>query len=147
MPPNVGSNAFTICTNFSGSFSLISISKTSMSANILKSTPFPSITGLLASGPISPSPNTAVPFVITATKFPLAVYLYTSSIFSKISLQGSATPGLYASDKSRWVLASLVGTTSILPGLPLAWYSRACSLRRSLFFAICIVLFELQIYH
>jgi hypothetical protein len=37
----------------------------------------PSITGFEASGPISPSPKTAVPFVITATKLPLAVYLYT----------------------------------------------------------------------
>ena len=46
-----------------------------MSAKILKSTPFPSITGLEASGPMSPNPKTAVPFVITATKFPFAVYL------------------------------------------------------------------------
>ena len=36
---------------------------------------FPSITGLPASGPISPKPRTAVPLLITATKFPFAVYL------------------------------------------------------------------------
>ena len=41
----------------------------------LKSTHFPSITGIPASGPISPSPRTAVPSVITATRFPLLVYL------------------------------------------------------------------------
>ncbi len=65
-----------------------------MSANILNSTPLPSITGFEASGPISPNPNTAVPLLITPTRLPLAVYLYTSSIFLKISLQGStATPG------------------------------------------------------
>ena len=58
------------------------------------------MTGLEASGPISPSPNTAVPFVITATKLPLAVYLYTSSGFAAISIQGSATPGEYAILKS-----------------------------------------------
>jgi hypothetical protein len=75
MPPNVGSSAFTICTNFSGSFSLISISKTSMSAKILNSTPLPSITGLLASGPILPRPSTAVPLLITATRLPLAVFI------------------------------------------------------------------------
>ena len=43
---------------------------------LLNNNPFPSITGLDASGPIFPSPKTAVPFVITATKLPLAVYLY-----------------------------------------------------------------------
>ena len=128
IPPKVGSNDFTICTNFSGSVSLISISNTSMSANILNNTPFPSITGLLANGPILPKPKTAVPFVITPTKFPFAVYLYTSEGLFLISVQGIATPGLYARDKSFWVFASLVGTTSILPGLPPAWYSSACSL-------------------
>ena len=46
-----------------------------MSANILNNKAFPSITGLDASGPISPRPKTAVPLVITATKFPLEVYL------------------------------------------------------------------------
>jgi hypothetical protein len=64
--------------------------KTSISANILNNKPFPSITGFEASGPISPSPKTAVPLVITATKFPLAVYLYTLFIFSDFQ-QGSAT--------------------------------------------------------
>ena len=57
------------------SFVPISISKTSISANILNNNAFPSITGFDASGPISPSPKTAVPLVITATRFPLAVYL------------------------------------------------------------------------
>ena len=70
-----------------------SISKTSISAKILNNNPFPSITGFDASGPIFPKPKTAVPFEITATKFPFAVYLYTSSLFFAICLQGSATPG------------------------------------------------------
>ena len=61
--------------NSSISFVPISMSKTSISANILNNNPFPSITGFEASGPISPRPKTAVPFVITATKFPFAVYL------------------------------------------------------------------------
>ena len=61
--------------NLSGSFSFISISKTSIPAKILNSNALPSITGLEASGPISPSPKTAVPLVITATKLPLEVYL------------------------------------------------------------------------
>ncbi len=52
------------------------MSNTSTSANLLKSTPLPSITGLPASAPMSPSPSTAVPLLMTATRFPLAVYLY-----------------------------------------------------------------------
>ena len=75
IPPNVGAIFLTVLIKSSTLFALISISKTSISANILKSNPFPSITGLEASGPISPNPKTAVPFVITATKFPLFVYL------------------------------------------------------------------------
>ena len=75
IPPNVGAMAFTVWINFSVSFSLISISKTSMSANILNKSAFPSITGFEASGPISPKPKTAVPFEITPTKLPLLVYL------------------------------------------------------------------------
>ena len=94
MPPKVGSKDFTISINLSGSDSLISISNTSMSAKILNNTAFPSITGLLASGPIFPKPKTADPFVITPTKFPLAVYLYISLGLFLISVQGIATPGL-----------------------------------------------------
>ena len=58
-----------------------SISKTSISANILNKRPLPSITGFDANGPISPNPKTAVPLEITATRFDLEVYLYTSSGF------------------------------------------------------------------
>ena len=93
IPPNVGDIAFIVSTNLSTSVASTSISKTSISANILKSKPFPSITGLEASGPIFPKPKTAVPLEITATKFPFAVYLYTSFLRLAICLQGSATPG------------------------------------------------------
>ena len=75
MPPKVGSKAFTTSINFCGSLASTSISNTSISANILKSTPLPSITGFEAKGPKLPNPKTAVPLDITATKFPLAVYL------------------------------------------------------------------------
>src|SRR5215831_1594316 len=50
------------------------MSKTSTSANRLNSTAFPSITGLPASAPMSPSPSTAVPLLTTATRFPRAVF-------------------------------------------------------------------------
>ena len=59
----------------SRSFVSSSMSNTSMSANILNNNPFPSMTGLPDKAPISPSPSTAVPFEITATKLLLAVYL------------------------------------------------------------------------
>jgi hypothetical protein len=48
MPPKVGSRAFTVRQKRSGSSASSSMSKTSMSANFLKSTPLPSITGLAA---------------------------------------------------------------------------------------------------
>ena len=93
IPPKVGLILITVLTKSSTSVAFISMSMESMSANILKSIPFPSITGLLASGPKLPRPRMAVPFDITATRFPFPVYLYTSSIFSAIALTGSATPG------------------------------------------------------
>ena len=45
----------------------------STSANFLNKTDLPSITGLEAKAPILPSPKTAVPLDITATKFPFVV--------------------------------------------------------------------------
>ena len=119
IPPKVGAIFFTVSTKASTSSVPISISKTSISANILNNNPFPSMTGLEASGPILPSPKTAVPLVITATKLPLAVYLYTFSTSLAISRQGSATPGEYARDRSLCVAYFVVGTTCILPGLGL----------------------------
>ena len=87
--------------SLSGSSSLISISKPSMPANFLNRTPLPSITGLDANGPILPRPKTAVPLVITPTKLPRAVYLKALAGSLTISSQGAATPGEYASAKSR----------------------------------------------
>ena len=40
-------------------------------------------------------------------------------------MQGSATPGLYARLRSLWVATAFVGTTSIFPGRPSAWYLSA----------------------
>ena len=75
IPPKVGAMALTALMKASGSWASTSISKTSIPAKILNNKPFPSITGLEASGPMSPKPRTAVPLEITATKFPLLVYL------------------------------------------------------------------------
>ena len=93
IPPNVTEMFLTVSMNWSVSFVSTSMSNTSISAKVLKSSPLPSMTGLPAIAPISPSPSTAVPFEITATKLPFAVYLYASSGLSSIARQGSATPG------------------------------------------------------
>ena len=55
------------------SFVSIQIGKASTPPNSLNNAHFPSITGMAAAGPISPNPSTAVPSVITATKFPRLV--------------------------------------------------------------------------
>ena len=123
MPPKVGSRAFTIATILSGSFSFSSMSKTSMPANLLKRTPFPSMTGLPPSAPMSPSPSTAVPFDTTATRLPLPVYLYASSGSFSMARQGRATPGVYASERSRCVMQGFEVMTSSLPGRGFSWYS------------------------
>ncbi len=98
-----------------------SMSNTSTSANLLKRTPFPSMTGLPASAPMSPSPSTAVPLLITATRFPFAVYLNASFGSSRILRQGIATPGVYARERSRCVRQGFEGTTSTFPGRPELW--------------------------
>ena len=81
IPPKVGAIFSTASQNLSGSCSFTSISKTSIPPYILKSNPLPSMTGFPLIAPMLPSPKTAVPLLITATKLPLSVYLYTSSGF------------------------------------------------------------------
>mmetsp|Transcript_11325 Transcript_11325/g.39389 ORF Transcript_11325/g.39389 Transcript_11325/m.39389 type:complete len:357 (-) Transcript_11325:443-1513(-) len=126
IPPNVGSRAATTSQSRCGcsAATLSSMSYASMSANVLKSTALPSITGLEASAPMFPSPSTAEPFVTTPTRWPLLVYSYTCAGFFCMATQGSATPGLYATDRSCAVPTDLVGTVSILPFLPILWYLR-----------------------
>ena len=66
----------------------------STSPKALNNAHLPSITGIPASGPISPSPNTAVPSVTTATVFHLLVKSNDLLISFCISRQGVATPGV-----------------------------------------------------
>ena len=73
IPPKDGSRLAIISEILSGSFSFISMSIESTSANLLNNTALPSITGLEAKGPRSPNPRIAEPFDITATRLPLAV--------------------------------------------------------------------------
>jgi hypothetical protein len=59
----------------------------------------------------------------------LPVYRYTREGSRWISRQGTATPGVYARLRSRWVLQGLVGRTASLPCGAREWYSNASSLR------------------
>ena len=92
------------------------MSNTSMPANFWNRMPLPSITGLAASGPMSPRPSTAVPLVITATRLERTVYSAAAAASSTIASHAAATPGEYASDRSRWVSRAVVGVILILPG-------------------------------
>ena len=93
-PPKQGAMAFTAWMISSVSLVSRQMGKASTFPNSLNRIAFPSITGIAASGPISPSPRTAVPSETTATRFPLAVYLYTSFLSAWIFRHGSATPGV-----------------------------------------------------
>ena len=68
--------------------------KASTSANSLKSIALPSITGIAASGPMSPSPSTALPSETTATVLRLIVYSNANWRSAKISWHTRATPGV-----------------------------------------------------
>ena len=94
MPPKVGAIAFTVATISSGSFVSRQIGNASTSANSLKSIALPSITGIAASGPMSPSPSTAVPSETTATVFALIVYLNAFWRSASIAMHTRATPGV-----------------------------------------------------
>ena len=93
MPPKLGSRLAMMSTSLSGSFSLTSMSNTSMPANFWNSTPLPSITGLAASGPMLPRPSTAVPLEITATRLERAVSSAACCGSSTMASQAAATPG------------------------------------------------------
>ena len=73
MPPKVGAMSRTALMICSGSCVSRQIGNASTSANSLKSIAFPSITGIAASGPMSPSPSTALPSETTATVLRLIV--------------------------------------------------------------------------
>jgi hypothetical protein len=84
----------TTATISSGSFVARQIGHASMPPNSLNSIALPSITGIAASGPMSPSPSTAVPSDTTATVFCLMVRFQAASGESAIASQIRATPGV-----------------------------------------------------
>ena len=94
IPPKVGEIAFTIEIISSVSFVFNTIGTASTFAKRLKSAALPSMTGIAASGPISPNPRTAEPSLTTATVFFLVVNSYASSTSSAIADDTDATPGV-----------------------------------------------------
>ena len=93
MPPKPGASAATAATIWSTSFVARQIGQASTPPNSLKSAALPSITGIAASGPMSPSPSTAVPSLTTATEFRFTVRFQAASRSSAIAVQIRATPG------------------------------------------------------
>ena len=94
IPPKLPAKRLTAFTISSTSCDLTQSGIASTPPNSLNSTHFPSITGIPASGPISPSPSTAVPSVMTATVFQRLVRSKLLLISFWISRQGCATPGV-----------------------------------------------------
>ena len=94
MPPKVGATALQNATISSTSFVAMQRGKASTPPNSLKRTALPSITGMAASGPMSPRPSTAVPSETTATVFFLMVRFQARSRSPAIASQTRATPGV-----------------------------------------------------
>ena len=94
MPPNVGAAALTNATISSTSFVARQSGNASTPANSLNSIALPSITGIAASGPMSPSPSTAVPSETTATVLPLIVSAHAAERSWLIASDTRPTPGV-----------------------------------------------------
>ena len=115
MPPKPGAIAVTAVTISSTSVVARQMGQASTSANSLNSAALPSITGSAASGPMSPSPSTAVPSVTTATAFCFEVRVQTADGSAAIAVEIRATPGVYAIERSSLVLSGTFERTAILP--------------------------------
>ena len=127
IPPKVGAIYLTVFINSSGSLVSRHIGKASTSPNSLYIKALPSITGKAASGPISPSPKTAVPSVTIATVWLFKVYLYMVELSARILLLTSKTPGVYIMERSSLVLIGTFDWISILPFL-LKWRRKLSAL-------------------
>ena len=84
----------TAATIASGSWVDRQIGNASTPPNSLNSMALPSITGIAASGPMSPRPSTALPSDTTATVLRLIVYWNALSRSRAIAAQTRATPGV-----------------------------------------------------
>ncbi len=115
IPPKAGASRTIVSTSSSVSVQSRQIGTASMPPNCLNSTALPSITGIAAAGPMSPRPSTAVPSVTTATVCDFQVYSLASSGFAAMAVHTSATPGVYARERSARSRSGTVAAISILP--------------------------------
>ena len=115
MPPKLGARRATVSTISSTSVVSRHSGTASICAKVLNSTALPSITGMAAAGPMSPSPSTAVPSVTTATVLGTHVYASARAGSAAIASHTRATPGVYASDMSSALVSGEVGVTASLP--------------------------------
>src|SRR5512136_518619 len=114
-PPSDGCSILTVSMILSGSFVPRHRGKASTPPRYLNRSDLPSMTGMPASGPMSPRPRTLVPSEITPTVFHLLVCTYDRSLSLLIALHGSATPGVYHTANALKSHTAHLGTTSILP--------------------------------
>jgi hypothetical protein len=115
MPPKDFDIRRTVLTNSSTFLLSTQIGSASTSPNSRNSAHFPSMTGMLASGPMSPRPSTAVPSVITATVFHRRVRSKLFAGSSWIARHGAATPGVYATLSASAESSGALVATSIFP--------------------------------
>ena len=94
IPPKTGAMRSTVSMISSVLFTFRQIGKASTPANSLNSRALPSMTGRDASGPMSPSPSTAVPSVTMATVLRLMVSSWTRAGSRSMARQTRATPGV-----------------------------------------------------
>ena len=128
IPANTGAIAQIVSTIWSTSVVSSAIGNASIPANRLNSTALPSMTGRLASGPMLPSPSTAVPSVTTAIVLRLMVRRRASSGWAAMASQTRATPGVYAIDRSSRLRS---GTLDSIESLPPMCMRNVRSLTRS----------------
>src|SRR5512136_844788 len=114
-PPSDGCSILTVSMILSGSFVPRQRGYASTPPRYLNRRDLPSMTGIPASGPMSPRPSTLVPSETTATVFHLFVWMYDRSLFLLIALHGSATPGVYQTANALKSQTAHLGTTSIFP--------------------------------
>ena len=103
-------------TSLSGSRSSSSMSKQSMPANFLNSTALPSITGLAGERADGAEAQHRGAVGDDADQIAARGQVARLAGSRTISSQAAATPGVYASARSRWLVSCLVGAIAILPG-------------------------------
>lgn len=88
---------------------------------VLNRTDLPSMTGSDALAPMSPRPSTAVPSLTTTTSLSAHVYRFALAASSAIARLTFATPGVYATERSR---GEEIGRVAATESLPPSWPSK-----------------------